>query len=181
MAEIIAETMIANCDLSTPWAVFGHSMGAVVGLELVITLLKQAMPPPLLLTVSSHAAPQYHSPDHLCAIDDEGICHLLRQMGGTAAAMLASPGIRKMILRSTRQDLELLISWTPPQSRSLPCPLSAFFGQDDVLVDQRIMQGWSKWTSATFSCHEFPGDHFYFSQDPRPMLQQLLKQLDLAH
>ncbi|RAT13525.1 MULTISPECIES: thioesterase II family protein [Lonsdalea] len=164
-------------DLSLPWVLFGHSMGAVLALELVLQLARRQSLLPSLLAVSAHVAPQFHNPDPLYLLSDDEMCGLLREMGGTSQAMLASPGIRKMILQAVRQDLRLLTDWRPPAQQALPCPIAAFLGEKDNMAPLPAMQGWRSWTRAEFSCDIFPGGHFYFSHDPQPLIVRLLARI----
>ncbi|QOL15830.1 thioesterase II family protein [Dickeya dianthicola] len=178
IARRLADIMLPH--LTMPWAVFGHSMGAVLALELLLALMEKQAPPPVLLAVSAHVSPQFHQPDPLSSMSDDALCEILLEMGGTSKAMLTSPGIRKMILRAVRQDLELLIDWHPPMPQALPCAVSAFWGEEDNLVSRPAMQGWRSWTQREFSDEVFPGGHFYFSDDPRPLVERLLARIRRA-
>ncbi|CAM5399438.1 hypothetical protein SCALM49S_10033 [Streptomyces californicus] len=91
-----------------PLAVFGHSMGALTGYELLRELARRKRPAPLLLAVSAHRAPQEmptaagppRSPrellDYVRRLDD----------GGTAE-LLDDPEWRDLVLRPLGADLRL--------------------------------------------------------------------------
>ncbi|OFC58442.1 thioesterase II family protein [Candidatus Erwinia dacicola] len=175
IAQNLADIMAP--DLTMPWMVFGHSMGSVLALELVLTLEQRQIRPPLLLAVSAHVAPQFHNPAPLYLLNDDELCEVLREMGGTTQEMLASPGIRKMILQTIRQDLRILADWQPPTPRELSCPIAAFWGEQDNMVQRHAMQGWRCWTHGEFSFDTFLGGHFYFSQDPQPLIERLLTRI----
>lgn len=179
IARQLADLMAPK--LTMPWVLFGHSMGAPLGLELVLELAQRQALAPSLLAVSAHVAPQCHNPDPLYSLSDDEMCDVLREMGGTSPAMLASPGIRKMILQAVRQDLRLLTDWHPPTSKPLPCPIAAFWGEEDNMAARSTMQGWGSWTCGEFSCDTFPGGHFYFSHDPQPLIARLLARIPPLH
>src|SRR5689334_12264620 len=78
--------------LEPPYAVFGHSVGALVAFELVRQLQRLGGPPPVHLFVAGRHAPQ--QPYHLKEMHEAPLDELAREiagLGGTPATFLNDP------------------------------------------------------------------------------------------
>ena len=162
------------------WALFGHSMGAVVAHEAVQVLVRRGAPLPRLLAVSARGAPQFHQPGTLHASSDDVLVAELLRLGGTDPALLDIPEMRDLILPTMRADYTLIERWQPDAVRPLACPIAAFVGSGDPALSLAQAQGWEAWTTARFSLDRFDGGHFYFSRDPQPLIAQLQRRLKEA-
>lgn len=178
LAEAAAGAMAEHIDGA--WALFGHSMGAVVAHEAVAMLERRAVRSPALLAVSAREAPQFHLPGSLHAGSDEALIAELMQLGGTDPALLEIPEMRELILPTLRADYRLIERWRAGGAVPVRAPIAAFIGGRDAVLNEHQAQGWSQWTTARFTLDRFDGGHFYFSPDPRPLIARLLARLQEA-
>ena len=178
LVQAVTNAMAEHID--GEWAIFGHSMGAVVAHEAVTLLAARGVSPPTLLAVSAREAPQFHLPGSLHAGSDEARIDELMRLGGTDPALLAMPEMRGLILPALRADYALIERWRPDALRPVACPIAAFVGSSDPELDDAQARGWSEWTTARFTLDCFAGGHFYFSPDPQPLIERLRARLDEA-
>lgn len=162
------------------WALFGHSMGAVVAHELLLALQRRGHAPPVLLAVSAREAPQFHRPGTLHQQSDDRLCAELLKLGGTEEALLAMPEVRGLILPAVRGDYRLIERWQPSSTAPMPCAIAAFAGRQDTELSVEQAQGWAQWSEIGFSCDLFHGGHFYFSANPQPVIHRLVERLRTA-
>lgn len=160
--------------LSERWALFGHSMGAVVAHELVLALQRKGLPAPQLLAVSAREAPQFHLPGTLHQQQDQALCEELLRMEGTDPALLAMAEIQEIILPMMRADYRLIETWQLSSDQPLSCPIAAFVGNRDPELNISQAQGWADWTTASFTLDVFEGGHFYFSGHQQEVIDRLL-------
>ncbi|QLH61878.1 thioesterase II family protein [Serratia symbiotica] len=178
MPELVREVARAIAPrLGEHWAMFGHSMGAVVAHETVLALQREDLPQPQLLAVSAREAPQFHQLGILHQQDDEALCNELLRLDGTDPALLALPGMRELILPTMRADYALIEQWQLSSTQLLSCPIAAFVGSEDPELDQQQAEGWATWTTASFTLDRFRGGHFYFSEQPQPLISRLQARL----
>ena len=166
--------------LDRPWAVFGHSMGATVGHELVLQLLSRGHRAPVHLFASSRRAPQHY--EHEGTMDlfgDEQLCAELVRLGGTDSALLELPELRELVLPAVRGDYRLLATHRTRPTGPVGCPVTAFIGDEDRRATTEGAPGWREWTTATFELVTFPGGHFYFSDRPQDVVEAVLRRLPL--
>lgn len=65
-------------------------------------------------------------------------------------------------------------NWRPaPGAAPLPVALSAFAGAEDHHASPARMAGWEEYTDHFLGLRVFEGGHFYFQDDPGPLLRQI--------
>ncbi|GHF66348.1 pyochelin biosynthetic protein PchC [Amycolatopsis bartoniae] len=153
-------------SLSRPFVIFGHSMGALVGYELVRQLTAATGPLPELLVVSSQFSPG-ELPDHGIRFrDDEGVLDEVERLSGEIEELRRSPELTAFVAGLVRADFAAIETYRSPRV-ALPVPLAAFGGDDDPALAPDHLQAWKDVAGAGFSHHSFPGGHFYLRDHQR--------------
>lgn len=154
-------------------ALYGHSMGALVAFELARALTTAGIPP-LQLFVSGRRAP--HQASRRPAIhrlpDDEFVAGL-EAMGATDGVVPRTAAFLRYLIRVTRADLELSEEYGYRPAPRLHCPITAFYGTEDPVVDIDQVEAWRYETDGPFAFHTFAGGHF-FHQRHRTAIVALL-------
>ncbi|MET8944900.1 alpha/beta fold hydrolase [Streptomyces sp. NPDC004542] len=155
----------------TPFAFFGHSMGALVAYELTRRLLAEGAPAPVWLGVSACGAPRGHTdeptPPHPGELSDAELRRTLAALGGTPAQVLRTEELWQVFAPAIRADLTLLRTWRPaPPAAPLPVALSAFAGTRDAAALPARVASWAEHTEHFLGLHVFDGGHFYFQDGP---------------
>lgn len=169
---------LAPC-LDRPFALFGHSMGALLGFELARHLRATGLPLPLHLFVSGHGAP--HLPDQnppLHTLSEPELIAKLREMNGTPEEVLQHAELRNLLLPILRADFAVCETYAYSAEPPLSCPISVYSGLGDEYVNRGELEGWREHTSAAFMLRLFPGDHFYLNTARPYLLQALARELD---
>ncbi|WCN83977.1 thioesterase II family protein [Micromonospora sp. LH3U1] len=149
------------------YALFGHSMGAIVAGEVARRLAGQGRPP-VWVGVSGRSAPAtpVAGPAELTGLDDTSLLTTLVGLGGLPARIGEIPEFREQFLRIVRADLEAVASYRPVAGRlPLPCPVTVFGGIDDPFAPLSSLPAWQEETVEPLRQCLFPGGHFYFAGD----------------
>ncbi|WP_225851868.1 thioesterase II family protein [Micromonospora sp. AMSO12t] len=161
----LAEVVLTEDD--RPWAVYGHSLGAVVGFELVREIRRRGGPDPVHLFVSASPAPATPDTDpQVTGLDDEQVVAMLRRLGGTPDWMLADPSVRRMILPPFRGDFALKENYRYRPEPPLRVPITAIAASHDPRASAVSMHGWREETTGRFRAHSIGGGHFAVLEQP---------------
>ena len=149
--------------LATPYAIYGHSMGALLALAWAAAIERAGLPLPRWLIVSGRNAPGEPPPSRLLhrMPDAEFIAELERRYGTTAPGLLDDPELRAIFLPILRADLTLVETFPAVPARALACPIAALAGASDRTVSDAGLERWRGWTAADFRAERLPGDHFF--------------------
>lgn len=163
------------------YALFGHSMGAVVAFEVARALRKAGRPGPAHLFVSGRrpgsGAGNEGAP--LAGLPDADLVRALERTYGSIASSpaLAHPEVRELTLPVLRADVALLERYLHREEPPLGCPLTAYGGQADPSVSPEQLQGWQSETSAAFRSRAFPGGHFFVESSVDALLVDIAQTL----
>ena len=164
--------------LNKPFALFGHSLGALVGFELARQLRRQFDVQPVRLLVSAAPAPQTpprHRPIH--AVPDGEFLEELRRLNGTPGEVLKHAELMRIMLPILRADFAVYETYAYSHESPFACGISSFGGVQDHRVNRDDLDGWREQTTASFSLRMLPGDHFFLNTDQQMLLQVLSQEL----
>jgi medium-chain acyl-[acyl-carrier-protein] hydrolase len=176
LIEEIALAMASR--LNKPYAIFGHSMGALLALDLAFRLREHGQPDPLYLFVSGRNATHIPLSVRHGAInklsDEEFLEALAVKYGGLPREILETPELLEVYLPILRADLILLERHRFERRPPLNCPIAAFAGRRDDNVSPEGLAAWREHTSGRFESRLFDGTHFYLHGDNRSELVDLV-------
>jgi len=168
-------------SLTKPFALFGHSMGALVSFELARSLRRAQHPFPLHLFVSGQRSPQIPDPDHpIHALPESEFLNELRRYNGTPEEVLNNAELIQLFLPTLRADFAVIETYHYTHEPPLACPISALGGLQDWKNNFASLEAWQDQTQATFDLKMFPGDHFFIYSAQSQVLQHLCNGLNQA-
>jgi surfactin synthase thioesterase subunit/SAM-dependent methyltransferase len=149
------------------FALFGHSLGALLGYLLAQALRARHGLAPAHLFVSGRHAP--HRPGlrpHRHGLEDAALAAELEGLGGMAPEILASPELMALLLPILRADFRLTeLHAEPAGTPPLAVPMTALVGAADEEVPVGEMAAWREVAGAGFELAVLPGGHFYLSDE----------------
>jgi medium-chain acyl-[acyl-carrier-protein] hydrolase len=161
-----------------PFVFFGHSMGGLISFELTRWLRRTGNPMPAQLFISGRQAP--HVPnEELPSFDlpePEFIEHL-RELNGTPPEVLEHPELMQLLIPLLRADFSVSETYQYHAEPPLNCPITIFGGVGDVEVPREKLDPWRDHTTASFSLHMFPGDHFFIHTAQRDVIRVITEKL----
>jgi pyochelin biosynthesis protein PchC len=144
------------------YALFGHSMGAVVGCEVARRAAAHGLPRPDRLFASGRPAPaaaRPPGPDRPLT-DEELVADLVR-LGGTEEAELRDPLLLRLVLPAARTDYLAVDRHREEPGLRLDCPVTALVGDADPDATVPEAAAWERHSAPGFRLEVFPGGHFY--------------------
>ena len=158
-----------------PYALFGHSMGAMLaylcaarasehGVRLPEALFLSACPPPsesgMFFPIDRPVLTRADVWEHVVAL------------GGIPGEIQASPDFREYLEPVLHADFSALRAWRPRALPAIPVPIVWIVGSRDRITAE-AGDGWARLTTRGVARHVFDGGHFYM-HDHGPALAALI-------
>ena len=163
--------------LDRPFALFGHSMGALVAFELALAVQRRQHQEPVHLFVAGAAAPQFPNPRRFHQLPDSELIEAVRQLNGVDPEVLQSAELVGLLLPVLRADFEVVETYTCAQPGTLGCPLSVFGASADQIVPTAQLDPWRVHTTGRCDMTVFDGDHFFIRSKAADLLASIAKRL----
>jgi medium-chain acyl-[acyl-carrier-protein] hydrolase len=177
LVDTLVEELLPWID--GPFALFGHSMGALLVFELAREFRRRHGLLPSHLFVSGYRAPQL-PPSELpfSHLPDEEFIDRVRRYGGLPELIAQNEELMEIFLPILRADFEMTETYVYRKELPLECPLTAFGGLSDPKMSREKILAWSVHTSMRFNTHFFPGGHFFLHDSEPLVLDQISHQLN---
>jgi surfactin synthase thioesterase subunit len=161
-----------------PFALFGHSMGALIAFELCRLLERERRIVPAMLLVAGARAPHLREEEEpTWNLPDAEFIEKLREMNGTPKEVLADSELMEFLSPIIRADFRAVQSYKYKESEPLSSSIAAFGGLKDEDVTTERLKGWRSHTLKSFSYSLFSGDHFFINSCRDELLNRVALKL----
>ena len=166
--------------LQKPYAIYGHSLGALLGFLLYKNIHEKGYDLPDRIFVSGQTAPVLIRTDNIHLLPDEEFINMLRKMGGTPLELLDDEGFMKYFLPVIRADFESIDNYTYiPGSKPLDVPITVIIGLDEKITDEEA-ERWQDETSKKISIHKYSGGHFFIFDNVKNICDLITNKLTIS-
>jgi medium-chain acyl-[acyl-carrier-protein] hydrolase len=179
MIDLLMDVLPSYLD--RPFALFGHSVGALIAFELTRRLRRQGLRPPEWLFVSAHPSPGL--PPRLPRVSRLSKPEFLRAMRGPYEMdpeLLDQEDLMELVYPILRADYELDETALAGDEPPLDLPLSAFGGTGDPEATEAEIRDWSRHTTGPFRYRMLAGKHMFINTARDALLTELAADLKLA-
>lgn len=177
LVEAVGREILPLLDM--PFALFGHSMGAMISFELARHLRREGRAQPVHLFLSGRRAPQLPVVEPTSYdLPEEAFKQKLRTLNGTPAEVLEHPELMELMLPLLRADFSVVETYSYRAEPPLDVPITVFGGLQDHQVGREVLTPWSGQTTAQTTVRMLPGDHFFLNTARPALLNLLSKELE---
>lgn len=173
LVTFIAEAIEPWAD--RPFALLGHSLGALLAFETARALRERNAPHPETLFVSACRAPHLpwpHAPVRY--LDDVALLtEVNRRYGSVPDVIIADVELRELLTPALRADMTLVETYIHEQGLPLAFPVVAFGGDTDPMVSHEALTEWAAHTTGSFRHHTVSGDHLFLQTARRALLREI--------
>jgi medium-chain acyl-[acyl-carrier-protein] hydrolase len=175
IAEEAGKSMMAYLD--RPFALFGHSMGALICYELARYLRRITGREPECLFISARSAPHIPRADPISYnLPEAEFLRSVEELKGTPPELFKHPELLELLLPALRADFEACQTYEWADIERLSCPITVFGGKEDEVTAEQL-EAWRWHTSGPFQLHLLPGDHFYMRSEEKALIELISSKL----
>lgn len=164
----------------SPFAIYGHSLGALLGYTLCRYISEKGNSLPLILIVSGQTSPSFIKNDENYKLPDADFLNMLREMEGTPEELLSDRNFVKFFLPVIRADFQAVgtYSYSPPEKK-LEIPVSVILGSNEKIEDEEA-EHWQLETTAAVSIDRFEGGHFFIYAHTEDICGLISEKIEIA-
>lgn len=160
------------------YALFGHSMGALISHLLTCKLIQRGYPGPIHLFVSARGyIPAEAMRSKLKELGFQGYLDSILDLSSQTELVLKNEALRKIFLPIFQADVGLCANWESEHLTQIPLPITAFYGDADDSVSLDSVKAWGAKTAAEFEMEVMPGEHLFVQQQAKLICQKITQTL----
>lgn len=176
LVDVLAGVMLPLLD--SPFAFFGHSMGAVIAFELARWLRRRHAAEPQAVLISGRHAPQIPDLEPVTYnLPHDEFIEKLGKLAGTPKEVLEHAELMELMIPLLRADFQMVQTHKYHSEPPLGCPITVYGGLQDPEVTPDNLRMWKEQTSSDFALHMLPGDHFFIRSSESVLLGLLRRDL----
>ena len=160
--------------LNKPYAIFGHSLGAILAFEVTRCIRRFNYPLPKHLFLAGREGPHIADEQQNYLLPDEKFFQVLREKEGTPEAILENKDLMKLLLPAIRADFELAETYQCQQEPPLSCPITVLGGLQEETTEEEFAT-WEKETTGEFKLNFLPGNHFFIHTQYEAIIDMISK------
>lgn len=176
MARQLAPEIITM--MRPPYAIFGHSTGALCAFEVSREIRRLNGPLPVHLFVAGRRAPRIPMVrTEVAGLPADELAGLLRRLGGTPESVLENPEMLGLVQPLLAADFQVNEVYHYGAEPRLPIPITAFASTRDPFACPDQVAGWQEETDAGYTQRVLEGSHFAIFDHAPAVLAQIAADL----
>ncbi|MFR0356206.1 thioesterase II family protein [Streptomyces sediminimaris] len=166
LARDLADALLER-ELVGDYALFGHSMGALLAYEVACELRRRGHREPRHLFVSGSRAPHLYGDREDRTLSDADLRRLVGALGGLGEDRAIGSSYLERRLPVLRADLTVCEEYRWRPRPPLGCPMTAFSATRDPIAPRPAVEAWRTYTRGSLLHHHLEGDHFFLNGPSR--------------
>ncbi|MBD0254871.1 MAG: thioesterase [Cytophagales bacterium] len=164
--------------LNQPYAIYGHSMGALLGYLLTRKIIEEKCNQPLHLFCTGAGGPSrpLDEPPRY-ALPKLQFIDKIREMGGSPDEVLNNEVLMNFFEPILRADFEAVDTYTYRETEPFDVPVSVITGLNERITREEAML-WQQETTRKLYVKHLPGNHFFIFDHQSEILEIITNKLN---
>lgn len=158
-------------DTDEAYILFGHSMGALVLLELYKRLQERNHSLPQQIILSAMKPPHLYKHKNYHLLGEDEFKEKMMEMGGIPKAVMEDKEFSAYILRLLRNDFKAVEEYQKEIEMTFTGDVHLFNSEADI--HREDMEEWNLYTSSDCHYQLFEGSHFFINEHPSAVVQKI--------
>jgi surfactin synthase thioesterase subunit len=164
--------------LDKPYAIFGHSMGTLLGYLLVKKIIREGRKQPIHLFFTGGIGPsvrERESPRYL--MTKKEFFEKVKELGGLQDEILQDESLLDFIEPILRSDMQAIETYEYKESQPFDIPITVMIGVDEKATREEA-EAWKIETTSPVEVIQMPGNHFFIFQFDREIIKVIASKLN---
>lgn len=160
--------------LQTPYALYGHSLGALLSYLLICKFANEQAPLPFHLFVSGHQGPSIPEKEKdLHLLPQREFIARLQQYGGLPQEVVEHRELMDLFVPMLKADFQAISDYHYTPAPKLNLPITVMFGSEEAISREEAL-AWQEVAVRTIQLQKFSGKHFFIFDHPQAIVQLIL-------
>ncbi|MFS0634270.1 thioesterase domain-containing protein [Mesobacillus foraminis] len=178
------DLILKNMHEDQPYAIFGHSMGALLAYELYVKLALNQNALPVHMFFSGREAPHINlfetNKIKISNLPDNQFLEELKKYNGVTAEFLENQELVNLFLPVIRSDFHIVENYVCKHNHvKLHCPITVLNGTEDYTTEANVNE-WKSYTNHPCEIVNVDGGHFFIENQLDVVLEQIQSTLEKA-
>jgi surfactin synthase thioesterase subunit len=167
-------------QLNEPYAIYGHSMGTVIGYLVTRKIIERNLPRPRFLVMTGSGGPSvdYNEPVRYLLPKNEFI-QKVRELGGCPEEILQDENMMLFFEPILRADFQVVETFDYTELPPFDIPITVMVGLNEKATYNDAL-AWKKETTGKVEVRQFPGKHFFIF-DYEKEIVEIINNLSTKH
>jgi surfactin synthase thioesterase subunit len=165
--------------LHQPYAIYGHSMGTLLGYLLVKRIIKENLNTPLHLFFTGGIGPSIRDneePRYL--LPKQEFIEKIKELGGLPNEVIGDEVLLDFFEPILRADMQAIETYQFVETQPFDIPMTVVIGINEKATYQEAL-AWKKETIAPVEVRQLPGNHFFIFEYEREIVKIIANKLNL--
>ena len=161
-----------------PYALFGHSMGAMLNLRLLQQMTKAGLKLPVHAFFSGRKSLQVAREKKLLHdLPAEEFKQEVLKLGGTPKEFFDEPELMELFIPTLRSDFKLAeLNRYDETITPFSIPITVMVGETEDLLPAEV-DGWKEWSTVSCQIYRFEGGHFFINNNAAEIVGTIVRSL----
>jgi surfactin synthase thioesterase subunit len=161
--------------LNGPYALYGHSMGTLLGYLLCKRIAQTSLAQPFHLFVSGRQGPSVESKEQdWYLLPKDVFIRKLLEYGGIPQEVAAEGDLMDLFVPILKADFQAVSEYRYEEAVPLTIPVTVMVGTDEGITYEEALQ-WQRITTQSVTVKQFSGNHFFIF-DHVPEISRMIVQ-----
>ncbi|SLM33124.1 Thioesterase (fragment) [Desulfamplus magnetovallimortis] len=163
LSDFTLSLLLNDISSGIPYAIYGHSMGALVGYQLCRSIENSGLPLPSHLFCSGRQAPSIpikEEDKNFHLLPRHHFIEKVMEYGGMPREVAAEKDLMDLFIPVLKADFQAVDNYNYVDLPPLDVPLTVLIGESEKTTYEDALK-WQDVTSYNIGIKTFPGDHFF--------------------
>lgn len=161
-----------------PYAIYGHSMGALVGYLVTRNILENQLSCPGHLFLTGRQAPTVVNPDEpVHTLPKPDFLEKVKELGGLPKEISDNAELMDFFEPVLRADFKALENFSYTHNGPIDIPVDVIIGMSEKVTAEEA-KAWQKETTLPLGFRQFPGDHFFILDHAPRIMEWMVRKMN---